>query len=605
MSTRNGEKQTSSVEDSNYIQHLTTEGDSTSGNADCKPEHDDSMAAEANAKTCNSPKDLDRSQNNEDNASDRVSVVHKDTPEQSENLNESQIEGLREQSECTDKPIDIITSDEVPKDTEIQDESQNEGRRVQNESTDKPIDVVTSDEVSKDPEVQDESQNEGPRVQNESTEKPIDVVKSDEVSKDPEIQDESQNEGRRVQNESTEKPIDVVTSDEVSKDPDVQDESQNEGCRVQNESTEKPIDVVTSDEVSKDPEIQDRQTIYIDSDKDLQEESRQEENEVNSSCNIQKTESGYSGEHRSEQSDEREHTDRNSNHEFKSDPNEINPADIGSPGEYCENKEGDSFDHFPERTKSSEGKNTIKNSHTVEEDTSNIVSKTLKDNNTDTTSNELVENQVNVSSNDLKGYTTTTDAETNVESDVHKANSNITMDNQDNITNSNTTMDNQCNSDSKTPDDAGEHENANIMQEERQQSVEGIYVSDTQDVSDVTNRDLSSAKRHSKISYNTVLSKTVKHKERKRAKHKNTERKPIHNDMHNKNTEGRVRQDELPRLSRLKRHFTRLQHIPCTKNSFHGIEDQDEYRLGDGTLLFQENEVNNTDKMLILFSLVL
>ena len=538
MSTRNGEKQTSSVEDSNYIQHLKTEGDSTPGNADCKPEHDDSMAAEANAKTCNSPKDLDRSQNNEDNASGRVSVVHKDTPEQSENLNESQTEGLREQSGCTDKQIDIITSDEVPKDTEIQDESQNEGRHVQNESTDKPIDVVTSDEVSKDPEVQDESQNEGPRVQNEST--------------------------------------------------------------------EKPIDVVTSDEVSKDPEIQDRQTIYIDSDKDVHEESRQEENEVNSSCNIQKTESGYSGEHRSEQSDEREHTDRNSNHEFKSDPNEINPADIGSPGEYCENKEADSFDHFPERTKSSEGENTIKNSHTVEEDTSNIVSKTLKDNNTDTTSNELVENQVNVSSNDLKGYTTTTDAETNLESDVHKANSNITMDNQDNITNSNTTMDNQCNSDSKTPDDADEHENANIMQEERQQSVEGIYVNDTQDVSDVTNRDVSSAKRHSKIScYNTVLSKTVKHKERKRAKHKNTERKPIHNDMQNKNTEGRVRQDELPRLSRLKRHFTRLQHIPCTENSFHGFEDQDEYRFGDGTLLFQENEVNNTDKMLILFSLVL
>ena len=538
MSTRNGEKQTSSVEDSNYIQHLKTEGDSTPGNADCKPEHDDSMAAEANAKTCNSPKDLDRSQNNEDNASGRVSVVHKDTPEQSENLNESQTEGLREQSGCTDKQIDIITSDEVPKDTEIQDESQNEGRHVQNESTDKPIDVVTSDEVSKDPEVQDESQNEGPRVQNEST--------------------------------------------------------------------EKPIDVVTSDEVSKDPEIQDRQTIYIDSDKDVHEESRQEENEINSSCNIQKTESGYSGEHRSEQSDEREHTDRNSNHEFKSDPNEINPADIGSPGEYCENKEADSFDHFPERTKSSEGENTIKNSHTVEEDTSNIVSKTLKDNNTDTTSNELVENQVNVSSNDLKGYTTTTDAETNLESDVHKANSNITMDNQDNITNSNTTMDNQCNSDSKTPDDADEHENANIMQEERQQSVEGIYVNDTQDVSDVTNRDVSSAKRHSKIScYNTVLSKTVKHKERKRAKHKNTERKPIHNDMQNKNTEGRVRQDELPRLSRLKRHFTRLQHIPCTENSFHGFEDQDEYRFGDGTLLFQENEVNNTDKMLILFSLVL
>jgi hypothetical protein len=153
MSTRNGEKQTSSVEDSNYIQHLKTEGDSTPGNADCKPEHDDSMAAEANAKTCNSPKDLDRSQNNEDNASGRVSVVHKDTPEQSENLNESQTEGLREQSGCTDKQIDIITSDEVPKDTEIQDESQNEGRHVQNESTDKPIDVVTSDEVSKDPEV--------------------------------------------------------------------------------------------------------------------------------------------------------------------------------------------------------------------------------------------------------------------------------------------------------------------------------------------------------------------------------------------------------------------------------------------------------------------
>jgi hypothetical protein len=37
----------------------------------------------------------------------------------------------------------------------------------------------------------------------------------------------------------------------------------------------------------------------------------------------------------------------------------------------------------------------------------------------------------------------------------------------------------------------------------------------------------------------------------------------------------------------------------------HGIEDQDEYRFGDGTLLFQENEVSNTDKMLILFSLVL
>jgi hypothetical protein len=43
------------------------------------------------------------------------------------------------------------------------------------------------------------------------------------------------------------------------------------------------------------------------------------------------------------------------------------------------------------------------------------------------------------------------------------------------------------------------------MQEERQQSAEDIYVNDTQDVSDVANRDLSSAKRHSKISYNTVL----------------------------------------------------------------------------------------------------
>ena len=372
----------------------------------------------------------------------------------------------------------------------------------------------------------------------------------------------------------------------MPKDTEIQEESQNEGRHVQNESTEKPIDVVISDEVSKDPEIQGRQTIYIDSDKDLLKESRQEENEVNSSCNIQKTESGDSGEHRSEQSGEREHTDRNSNHEFKSVPNEINPTDIGSPVEYCENKEGDSFDHFPEGTKPSESENTIQNSHT-------------------TTSNELVENQVKVSSNDLKGCTTTTNAETNVEYDDHKTNSNITMDNQDNITNSDTTMDNQCNSNSKTPDDADEHENANIMQHERQQSVEGIYVSDTQDACDATNRDLSSAKRHSKIGYNAVLSKTVKHKERKRAKHKNTERNPIHNDMQNKNTEGRLRQDELPRLSRLKRHFTRLQHTPCTENSFHGIEDQDEYRFGDGTLLFQENEVNNADKMLILYSLAL
>lgn len=63
-----------------------------------------------------------------------------------------------------------------------------------------------------------------------------------------------------------------------------------------------------------------------------------------------------------------------------------------------------------------------------------------------------------------------------------------------------------------------------------------------------------------------------------------------HSNLHSTSDSKLPENNELPPLSRIKRSFTRLQHIPFNDREY-DIKDDDEYKLGDGTLLFEENQV--------------